>query len=160
MGLFTPKITKDQLAYTQRVYKQVLDCTALVNTTTSAKTFLGRLNMLLDCLLELQKFEKYKIFKGKKTPSKDYQRIIDNLELIVDRFLDRAIAENERERRCLQTDRAKENNYEKFVTNLYWDFKEAKTFWPGNGIYPHYVGSLLTQKNANRIRAMYDSVQK
>ena len=63
MGLFTPKISRQQMAFVQTTLKQMYDSGNLVNTTVKPDVFFKRLNFTLDLLLRLQPYEKYKIFK-------------------------------------------------------------------------------------------------
>ncbi|MCI5705167.1 MAG: hypothetical protein MR272_08175 [Pseudoflavonifractor sp.] len=156
MGLFTPKISRQQMAFVQTTLKQMYDSGNLVNTTVKPDVFFKRLNFTLDLLLRLQPYEKYKIFKH-GTPSKDYKRIVSNLEATVDDFIDRAIAANQAKIASLKTERARKANYEKFVNSLIAAFDCAHTFWEGDRGFPHYDGPLFTEQNYRRVQAIYDA---
>lgn len=155
MGLLTPKISPSELGMVQIALKQVKDCANLVNTTVKPDVFFGRLNMLLDKLLLLQRFERYK-FKP-STPTKDYKRVIANLDATVNDFIDRAFAANQAKIASLKTEKAKRANYEKFVDSLISAFDCAHTFWPGDRGFPHYSGPLFTEVNYRRVQAIYDA---
>lgn len=149
MGLFTPKISAVQMDTVNAILKQLRETANVINTTVKPDVFFGRLNFALDCLLELQKYEKYKIFK-KSTPSADYKRIIKNLNKTVDNFIDRAIENNHCKFSKLKTNAAKMKSYKDFIIALISAFDCAHTFWTGNTIYPHYTGPLFTRKNYQR----------
>lgn len=157
MGFFTPKITSSQLQHVQTAMKQLQESVYLLNNTTKPDVFFKRLNFSLDLLLDLQSYEKYKIFKG-CAPTSDYNKIIRNMESTVNDFIDRAIETNRQKLATLKTDKAKRNNYEKFVIALIAAFDCANTFWTGNRGFPHYTGPLYTDKNYRRVQALFDDL--
>jgi hypothetical protein len=157
MGFFTPKITSSQLQHVQTAMKQLQESVYLLNNTTKPDVFFKRLNFSLDLLLDLQSYEKYKIFKG-CAPTSDYNKIIRNMESTVNDFIDRAIETNRQKLATLKTDKAKRNNYEKFVIALIAAFDCANTFWAGNRGFPHYTGPLYTDKNYRRVQALFDGL--
>jgi hypothetical protein len=157
MGLFTPKITSSQLQHVQTTMKQLQESVYLLNNTTKPDVFFKRLNFSLDLLLDLQSYEKYKIFKG-CAPTSDYNKIVRNMESTVNDFIDRAIETNRQKLATLKTDKAKRNNYEKFVIALIAAFDCANTFWTGNRGFPHYTGPLYTDKNYRRVQALFDGL--
>ena len=163
MGLFTPKISPQQLQVVNATLAQIQDSARLVNETVKPDVFFKRLNFLLDQCLLLQQYEKYKIFKG-STPTQDYNKIIQNMEATVDDFITRAISANQDKLNALKTEKAKRANYEKFVTSLVSAFDCANTFWTGNfsGIgnkpLPHYRGPLFTENNYRRVKSLYDGL--
>lgn len=158
MGLFSPKITERETVYVSNRMNQLQDSVNLLNTTVKPDVFFKRLHITLDILLDLKAYEKYGIFKG-NTPSNDYNKIIRNMESTVDDFIDRAIADNERKRSSLKTEKAKLSNYEKFVKSMLAAFDSANTFWSGSlsqtRIIPHYRGPLFTQNNYKRVKSLF-----
>jgi hypothetical protein len=161
MGFFTPKITSSQLQHVQTAMKQLQESVYLLNNTTKPDVFFKRLNFSLDLLLDLQTYEKYKIFKG-NTPVNDYNKIVRNMESTVNDFIDRAIEANCQKLATLKTDKAKRNNYEKFVIALIAAFDCANTFWSGNRGFPHYTGPLYTDNNYRRVQTLFydlDSIE-
>ena len=128
MGLFTPKISQRELEYVRSRMSQLQDTAHLINTTTKPDVFFKRLNFALDILLDLQHYEKYSIFRNSK-PSQDYQKIILNMELTVDNFIDRVLEANEQKTATLKTPAAKERNREKCIIALISAFDCAHTFW-------------------------------
>lgn len=150
-----PKASPMQVSQAENLMKQLLECTTLINSTASSKTFFGRLHFSLDILLELQKFEKYNIFTG-STPTEDYQKLIDNLEATVDAFIDRSIIDHVKKHEHLKTQKAKDRNMYKHLSSLLLDFEESETYWSGNNMYPHYTGPLYTDSNYQRVKEMYD----
>jgi hypothetical protein len=161
MGFFTPKITSSQLQHVQTAMKQLQESVYLLNNTTKPDVFFKRLNFSLDLLLDLQTYEKYKIFKG-NTPTNDYNKIVRNMESTVNDFIDRAIEANRQKLATLKTDKAKRNNYEKFVIALIAAFDCANTFWSGNRGFPHYTGPLYTDNDYRRVQTLFydlDSIE-
>ena len=157
MGLFTPKISDKQLQMVSANMNQINDSIKLVNSTVDPAVFFKRINFLLDLLLRLQSYEKYKIFKH-GTPTQDYKKILSNLEATVNDFIDRAIEANQRKIASLKTDKAKKRNYENFVISLISAFDCSHTFWTGDKGYPHYDGPLFTERNYRRVQDLYDAL--
>lgn len=159
MGLFTPKISKHQLEFVRSTLTQLYESGELVNTTTSPDVFFKRLHFVLDLLLRLRAYEKYKIFKV-GTPTEDYNRIISNIEATVNDFVDRAIVANRRKILSLKTEKARMRNYEKFVISLIAAFDCADSFWLGDPNFPHYQGSLYTERNYRRVEKLFFDLDK
>lgn len=161
MGLFAPRISTQDMEYVRTRMKQLQESVNLVNTTTKPDVFFKRLNFALDILLDLQSFEKYKIFKA-STPTSDYNRIIANMESTVDDFIDRALQAHNEKIASLKTEKAKESNREKFATSLIAAFDCANTFWSGSfsqtRAFPHYTGPLFTENNYRRVQAITGAV--
>lgn len=153
MGLFAPKISRAQMNQVQILMKQISESVNLINTTAKPDVFFGRLNFTLDCLLELAKYEKYKVFKS-GTPSSDYRKIVSNIEATVNSFIERAVASNKAKVASLKTEKAKERNYAKFIVSMAVAFEASHTFWQGNGVYPHYTGPLFTESNHLKVKKM------
>ena len=160
MGWFTPKIPPRELQHVQTLLKQLQDSANLLNTTVKPDVFFKRLNFSLDLLMELQSYEKYRIFKS-STPSSDYRKIINNLEATVDDFIDRAVAANNQKILTLKTESSKKRNRKDFATKLLNAFDCSHTFWTGNfsstRIIPHYTGPLFTQNNYQRVLSIYNN---
>lgn len=157
MGLFAPKISPRDLKYVHSRMAQLQDTARLLNTTTKPDVFFKRLNFALDILLDLQSYEKYKIFKA-STPTGDYNKIVRNMESTVDDFIDRAIEANRQKLATLKTEKAKKNNYEKFIVSLVSSFDCANTFWSGDRGHLHYTGPLFTANNYRRVQALFNQL--
>ena len=161
MGLFTPKLSAMEFQRVQDRMIQLKDSVHLINTTVKPDVFFKRLNFTLDLLLDLQCYEKYKIFKGSR-PSDDYRKIINNLEATVDDFIDRAVEANNEKIASMKTAKARERNREDFAIKLISAFNSAHSFWTGSfspsKTYPHYTGPLFTPNNYKRVQAIYDSL--
>lgn len=155
MGLFTPKISAFQATQVEILLEQANESASVLNRTSNPEAFFGRLGFLLDVLLELQKYEKYKVFRG-SSPTKDYKKVLNNMEKTVDDFIDRAIEANELKINSLKTIAAKERNRKKFVISLAVAFEKSNSFWQGNGMYPHYTGALFTENNYLRVQSMLE----
>lgn len=158
MGLFSPKISQYQMQQVQILLKQANESANLVNSTVKPDVFFGRLGFLLDVLLELQNYERYKVFKG-STPSADYKKITNGMEETVDNFISRAVSANQNKLSSLKTEAAKDRNRKKFAISLAIAFETANSFWQGNGLYPHYVGPLFTQNNYERVQRILQDVE-
>ena len=150
-----------ELQYVQSRLTQLQDTVKLINTTVHPDVFFKHLNFALDILLDLQQYEKYKIFNG-AGPSADYCRILQNLESTVDDFIDRAVAANQRKLDSLKTENAKIRNCEDFAIKLISAFDASHSFWTGSfsqsRVFPHYTGPLYTKHNYRRVLAIYDSL--
>jgi len=161
MGLFSPKISPREFQYVQSRMIQLQDSVNLINTTAKPDVFFKRLHYTLDLLLDLQSYEKYKIFESSR-PSEDYRRILNNLEATVNDFIDRAVAANDGKLSTLKTEKARKKNREDFAIKLISAFDCAHTFWSGSisqsRSYPHYTGPLFTTSNYKRVQAIYDSL--
>lgn len=157
MGLFKPKVTKLQLETVKLTIKQLKESTGLVNTTTKPDVFFKRLNFSIDLLMELQHYEKLKIFK-QSTPTKDLNKLLSNIELTVDDFITRAVELQQQKLAGLKTEKGRQSNAEKFATQLIAAFDSANSFWQGNSNFPHYTGPLFTDKNYQRVLTITNQI--
>lgn len=157
MGLFLrkTKITQRELQTVQTALNQVKDSVALINSTTKPDVFFKRLHFTLDILLFLQEYEKYKIFNN-SLPSKDFNKIIKNLDATVNDFIDRASNECKRKIAGYKTQKAKIKCFEDFSSKMISAFDCADSFWEGNGFYPHYTGILFTESNYQKVQSIFD----
>ena len=155
-----PRLSPAEMERIQTRMNQLQDCVYLINTTTKPDVFFRRLHMALDVLLDLRSYESFNIFKGSR-PSDDYNRILYNLDTTVNAFIDRALEANQQKINSLKTEKAKENNHNKFVTSLIAAFDCANTFWSGSfsqtRVIPHYTGPLFTANNYQRVQALFYS---
>lgn len=157
VSLFPPKISERQLECVRGRLNQLHDTEQLIYSTVNPDIFFKRLNFALDILLDLRNYEKYGIFK-ENSPTSDYNEIIQNMEVIVDSFIDRSIEANRQKLLALKTSGAKKSNYEKFVIALIAAFDCANTFWSGSKGYPHYSGPLYTENNYRRAQALFEDL--
>lgn len=144
------RISQADMEFVKTCMKQVGECASLVNTTTNAQVFFGRLHFLLDLLLEMQKYERFGIFQNSK-PSADYKKVIRNMEQTVNAFIDRALDANARKISKYKTQAARDRNTTKFILELAHGFDIAGSCWAGNPMIAHYTGPLYTEKNRERI---------
>jgi hypothetical protein len=162
MGLFSrdaPKgMTRSQMqAQVLQGLKIINDSANLVNTTVKADVFFKRLNILLDTLMGLSRYEKYKAFK-KSTPTKQIQEILRDLDKTVDKFIDRSIAAESAVVDALKTDKAKITRWEKFEDKTLKQFSDAHAQWsgsylPSTGALPHYTDALYHQSSIDYLKA-------
>lgn len=136
---------------------QVQETAALINKTANPSVFFGRLNFLLDCLLDLKQYERYNIFTD-INPSTYYDIIVNNIEYIVDSFIDRVVSDNKNKVAKLKTPSAIYRNTEKCLIALISAFDCANTFWSGNSLAPHYNGYLYTEANYNKVLGLYNGL--
>ena len=156
MGLFTPKISNWEKEHVQGLLKQAKESAKLVNTTVNPEVYFGRLHFLFDTLLEMQKYEKYKIFKG-NGPSKDLKMLESTLGQSVDDFIMRSYSKRLEKANSLKTEKSKFNNMKKYADSMITAFDSAPHFWEGNGMWPHYTGPLYTPKNWEKLTSLlYD----
>lgn len=129
----------------------------IVSETTKPDEFFDCLNYLLDCLLDLQRYEKYEDF-GRPAPSEYYVALLDQLELTVDLFVTRAVEKECKERAKISDPQESYSHHEKFLIALISAFDCANTFWSGDKISPHYIGPLFTKENYARVQVMYNKL--
>lgn len=158
MGLFTPRISKVELAAAKNMLKQVNDCAKIVNTTTNPEIYFSRLNFLFDLLLELRKYEKYHIFTG-KSPTQDYNSLLNNLESSVNLFIDRTYEKQKEKMIALKTDKAKQNSFQKYALKMRTAFENANSYWQGNAGTSHYTGILYTQNNILHLNKILENAE-
>lgn len=156
MEILTPKISKAELKQFKSLLKQLNESEKIINSTIKPEVFFGRIGFTLDTLLELGKYEKYKIFKD-KTPKNDYNKLLYNLEDTVNSFIDRSYKAQLEKVSKLKTKKAKDNNMDKYFENMKSCFSKANTFWEGNGIKPHHEELLYTENN---LKHLYDLIKK
>lgn len=163
---------EEQIAmYKQQVYeKQILDAARarvdnvlialnknakLVNKTTNPETFFYRLICIFDNLLELITYEKYHFYKD-KTPTDDYNKIINGLEKTVDAFIERSFQEAKFRITSLNTNTEKYNSLKSYIDNMVLCFNNAYSFYKGDAQTPRYTGDLFTKNNMNNVLKLYD----
>jgi hypothetical protein len=66
----------------------VQDCTNLVNNTLKPDVFFNRYDLMISCLVELEKMEKVMKFSGKK-PSKYLKEVLTSRDKQIELFVDR-----------------------------------------------------------------------
>lgn len=152
-GFFKPKMSSFEQQQVQSMLIQSKDCAKLVESTVNPDVFFERLHFMLDLILTLQQFEKYKCFRG-ITPSAIYKETISNLDEIVDKFITRACNKQKIKAAKLKTENGKLKSNEKFALDLRDAFDHAASFWAGNSTLVHYAGPLFTAKNYQRILSL------
>ncbi|WP_295216427.1 hypothetical protein [Ruminococcus sp.] len=159
MGLFgKKKLTPLEADYVKTRLKQAHECEVLVNKTVKPDVFFGRMNFLLDCLLNLSDYEKYDIFHPEK-PSKTFKNITSNLEKYVDVFIDRAYANMKEKTSNLKTEKARATNWEKFFDTMVSAFEGANSFWRGDPKSKHYTGALYTKNNIKHLMDLQEQFE-
>lgn len=93
------------------------DCVRLINTTKKPDIFLKRFEMLKDNSKELEKIEKFELFK-RPYPSEQLQTIIDNYNETVNRLSDRIMDDALKKCEKLKTNKSKN----KKITEAYYEF--------------------------------------
>lgn len=147
-----------ETAQAKNLMRQLQESAEIVNTTTAPKTFWSRLNFSLDVLLELQKYEKYGLFKN-STPTNDYNKILSNLEATVNDFIDRVIISQSDKNDQLNTQKEKDKRTKKCIENLWHSFYESNDYWQGNNMYPHYTGKLYADSNLKRVEDILQDLE-
>jgi len=136
--------------------KQARETANTINTTKNPEIFFGRLGFLFDLLLELKKYEWVYSFSSR--PSQDLKDLERGLEKTVSVFVDRYMADMNIKVSQMKTENGKRNKYVASVTKLMSAFDCALSFWPGNGIYPHYTGPLYTQANYIAVKSIFEKI--
>lgn len=151
MGLFSLKPSAADKLHIESELKILEDCKRLVNTTTNPDVFFGRMNCLLDCLLDLQNYEYTGVLKGDK-PSVTFERINVSMENTVNDFIDRAVQAEACKISELKTIKARESRIKKFEENMQSAFTNSTTFWQGNGRGRHFEGRMWRDGNIEYFR--------
>lgn len=145
-----PQISKTELRQVKSLSKQLNDSKKIIYSTIKPEIFFSRIGFALDILLELKKYEKYKIFKD-KTPTNDYNNLMVDLEDIVNSFIDRSHQAQLEKVSKLKTKKAKDNNMDKYFENMKSCFAKANTFWEGDKMKPHHEEHLCTENNLKHL---------
>lgn len=154
MGLFTPKITPQQKLHVNMLLDRARECSELVNSTTKPDIFFSKLNLCIDTLLELQEFEKYKIFDKNRLPSKDLNKLAENIETIVDAFINRSYNKQLEKISSLKTDKAKFNSMCKYTKSMIDAFQNANNFYKGRNSKYHYNYVLYAPNNFKKLKEL------
>lgn len=155
MDLFTPKISKIELMKVEALLKQLNDTVNTINHTTNPDIFFGRLNFAIDALLELQKYEKYRIFK-KRTPTEDLNELLNGLENNVNIFINRSYQNEIDKNKAFKKESTRIQHMRDYAYNMFYAFENANTYWLGNNTYPHYSERLYTDNNINLLHSLLD----
>lgn len=94
----------------------VKDCANLVNTTTSPEIFFKRYDLMIENLQNLVICGSYISFKG--NPQNDLDNVIRKREFETITFIDRAVETLESKLKTLKTQKAIENNINKFFSQF------------------------------------------
>ena len=158
----TPRITPAQMAAAEQGIKQVNESAKFVNTTLKVDVFFKRLHFLLDCLLELQEYEIYDIFKN-NPPSTDYRNIVADLGKTVNAFIDRSIKTELEAISKLKTEKSQKTRLEKYHETMINAFNNSNSFWDGNytsfGKLPHYNDKLCSPGNIAYFETQYEKIK-
>ncbi len=139
--------------------KKVRESSTTVYSTVKPDKFFNTLNYLIDCLLDLQQYEKYGIFQN-RTPSEHLQSILGGIEQLVDSFIDRALEQEELKRSSIADPKESYQYHEKFMIALISAFDCSNSFWSGDKASPHYIGPLYTKVNYDRVQKIYDQLDE
>lgn len=158
MGLFRPKISKLELECVNQLLKKANESANIINKTTQPDVFFRRLCFLLHFLLELQKYERYKIFKG-NTPSNDFKNIINNLEKTVDDFIERSYTQATIKSSTYKTDKARQKHLKDYAIKIICAFENPHQF---NDVYgaTKYTGALFTENNYEKVKQIVSTIDK
>ena len=142
--------TPEQFQTVQLLLKKASNLAKSIYYEKSPSEFFCSLNYLLDILLGLRDYEIYGLFYG-STPTEDYNNILNNLQIIVDGFLDRSNLINLQKVYSLKTQAGKERNRQRYLCDLQSAFSSANSFWLGSPDLPHYTGPLYTPSNYDHV---------
>ena len=151
MGLFSAKITKGEAAAVEGLLKKAGESAKIINSTVKPDVFFSRLAFLLHFLLELKQYEKYKIFKG-STPTKDYKKVIKDLEKTVDSFIERSYRNAKEKAATYKTEKSRGKSLQDYAIAMVCAFEDPHQF---NGVIDRrtrYTGALCTKKNIEKVK--------
>lgn len=146
MGLFAPKMTKQEIEQATRLEQIYSDSIKLVDTTKKPDVFFSRLSLVFDTLLALQKYEKKHFFKG-VTPSQRIKNLAEILEREVNQFIMRVSYDELNKISALKTDKARSARIDKFEKTMRSAFASSSTFNMSNNGMPHYTEPFVSSAN-------------
>lgn len=141
------KLSAQEKSEMQIMMKQISECKNIIFSTTDPNTFFSRLNLALENLLYLKKFEAYDNVFSDMTPTKCYESIMLELKPIVNNFILRATIKKLGEIEKLQTEKAKRSNLEKFFDDMLAAINNSDKFYNCGSRPKLYLGNLYTQDN-------------
>jgi hypothetical protein len=98
--------------------KIVNDCVNLIGSTIDPKTFFTRFDLLTTHLKALSKVENHYSFSG-ISPSAQFKKLLTDKEMMINAFIDKSYKKLLSKASSLKTEKAKQNNINKFFDNMY-----------------------------------------
>lgn len=143
--------------FLEQVKNQIKESNEIINKTTNPETFFNRLNFLLDKLLFLSQYEDNYIINNSNA-IKDYNSALNNIETLVNNFIDRSYNYELEKASKLKTDKGKQDRIINYFKKLEICFGNANEYWTGNNIEPHYSGRLFTDGNLLKIAELENNL--
>lgn len=129
------------------------------NTTTNPTVFFSSMQMVLDSLDELRQYEKMPIFKD-KTPSADFERIVSNIGVTVDSFIDRALKEIDNSPLIVVLPEEADKLRVEFVSDMLSTINTSKSVWNSKIDQQQKPISLYTAANRTRIQLLINTKRR
>lgn len=152
-----PKISKENMKKVNLLSNQLRESKKIINSTMKPEVFFGRMGFALDTLLEMEQYEKYKVFDV--NPSEQYKHMVEGIESTVDAFIDRSYKEVTEKVSKLKTKKARENNMDRYFETMKNCFAKADTFWSGDNMRPHYIEKLYTENNLEHLHKLNEAYE-
>lgn len=95
----------------------IKDGIKILNETTKPDTYFDRLDLMINCINDLLKFERYVDFRG-STPSEAMVEFVEQKQISIHQFLVRYFTAILDKAESLKTDKGKLNQYQKFYDSL------------------------------------------
>lgn len=139
--------------------KIVNDCVNLLGNSNNTDTFFNRFNLLVENLTCLSKIEQYHSFNG-ILPSIQLNKVLSGKEMMINAFIDKNWGSLLSKIASLKTEKAKQNNIDKFFENMFL-YKNSLC----NSNIEHLIQLRNTinidkMKNSNNERIIYNGLKK
>lgn len=131
------------------ILNQVSESLDIINSTTNPDTFFNRLNFILDRLLFINK--KSCSIDDINRSLKIYNDTINDLENIVNEFIDRSYYHEHEIASKLKTEKERKNRLINYFKNPEISFGNSNDHYHGNNPEFHYSGRLYTDRNLMKI---------
>lgn len=129
---------------------------AIANTTVNPTVFFSSISMTLNVLEELSQYERFGFFVD-GSPSNDFAKIISNIGISVDKFIDRALQEIENSSmRYVAPQEVARVRFE-FIANMLSEISTDGAVWKSKADPSKEAVKLYTAANRMRIRFLYNS---
>lgn len=150
---YTGSLNSVQLESIMCMMKQVKESADIVNRTLKPEIFFGRLNFLIETLMELQGYEGRFCF-GEVTPTSNLDEILTNIETTVNAFIHRSYISCLQAAAKLKTEKGREDRVNRYFDEIKYAFENAQEFWQGDKMRPRYSGALFTERNYDEVLSL------
>lgn len=128
---------------------------AIANTTVNPTVFFSSISMTLNVLEELTQYEKFDFFVN-SIPSNDFVKIVSNIGISVDNFVDRALQEIENSSLRYVAPQEVTRARLEFITNMLSEINTESAVWKSKTDPTKDGIKLYTAANLMRIKSLYN----